>query len=97
MTKNWGDLEIGYLAGLLDGEGCFKLAKGQIVVEVTSTDKDIVERALDYSGVGVLYGPYGPTKGGKDIWRWQVGKHREVVRLLIAVLPCLCARRRERV
>jgi len=57
------DLELGWVAGILEGEGCFfvttrKTAKyGPYVyarVTVCMTDRDIIERLQHVTGVGVL-------------------------------------------
>ena len=45
--------EIAWIAGLLEGEGCFTFSKGPNVV-LSMTDKDVVERAASLMGAKVI-------------------------------------------
>lgn len=67
--------DIAWLAGLLEGEGCFLLRKsggykGSISIALQMTDRDTVEKAATLMG-GKLYGPHGPYGKGK-LPTWQV-------------------------
>lgn len=67
--------DIFWLAGLLEGEGCFLVRKsggykGSIAIALQMTDKDVVERAATLLG-GKLYGPHGPY-GQSTKQTWQV-------------------------
>lgn len=88
----WNQLTIGYLAALIDGEGHIKTSKTEVQVSVTSTDYDIVERALKMSGIGYINGPY-PLKSGKCRWNWSISDRRDLARLLLAIVPILSERK----
>lgn len=90
------DLEIGYLAGLIDGEGSILIVKkGGQTVRVVSTDLDIIERAHAYSGgLGTISGPY-EYKGRKPHWYWLVCDIDEVELLITSVYPHMCQRRKQ--
>lgn len=92
----WDDLTIGYLAGLYDGEGHCGVSKHQAMLTIDSTDEDIVTRAFHMSGVGKIYGPYFSKRvNEKPIWRWRITSNKELVRMLTAITPLLCERRRQ--
>lgn len=62
-------LDIAWLAGILEGEGCFKIQssggyKGSIAIALQMTDKDIVDRVANLlnSPVWGPHGPYGKSK-----------------------------------
>lgn len=91
----WNQLTIGYLAALIDGEGYIGSSK-RITVTVTSKDKDILDRALEMSGIGVINGPYKHSNPKHNqFWTWSIGKHSDIARLLGAITPLLSKRRVE--
>lgn len=60
--------QIIWLAGLIEGEGCFSLSGTSPVITVGMTDRDIVARVAGLFH-RKLYGPYGPyKKGNKPVW-----------------------------
>lgn len=89
----WGDLTIGYLAALIDGEGYIKKRSQGVQVTVGSTDFDIVQRAYDMSGIGTLQGPYLNKNRVKPHWRWCVSSKKDVARLLGAITPLMSERK----
>lgn len=89
----WDQLTIGYLAALIDGEGHIKRGKVGVMLSVTSTDFDIVERAYLMSEIGTIQGPY-KLKSGKERWMWAVTKKSDVARLLCAITPLMSERKR---
>lgn len=56
--------DLYWLAGLLEGEGCFRLRKVSPVIQLHMTDKDIVDRVRNLMspastvGIFVRYGAY---------------------------------------
>jgi hypothetical protein len=65
-----------YLAGILEGEGCFdfyrkktKLASGGESISIypriqlNMNDRDIIERIVQLTGMGRVLGPYGEKRG----------------------------------
>lgn len=93
----WDDLTIGYLAGLIDGEGTVRMGKRRqdVSVDVCSTDDDIVLRAFEMSRIGKIYGPYNPPSqaGHKAKFFWKVQKKQDIARLLLAIYPLVSKRR----
>ena len=91
-------IEIAWLAGIIDGEGFTdSLPKVKAVrIGLESSDFDIVQRCQDFSGMGTISGPR--IRGNnKPIWVWRVSKRRDVFRLLLAISPLLCVRRKKKI
>lgn len=93
ISALWTRENISWLAGLLEGEGCFQVRNGcSIDITLNMTDRDVVERAHSVSGVGYFLGPY--LRGDyKPIWRWRVSRGDHVYAICVAVLPFMLARR----
>lgn len=88
------DGEIGWLAGIYEGEGyCGLKGHTSFAVSITMTDLDVVDRIHKVSGVGTVRGPY--DRGNKPYKIWQVGGP-DGVAFLEAVLPWLGERRASR-
>lgn len=90
----WDQLTIGYLAALIDGEGSIKTHAAGCNLVVNSTDLDILERAKEWSGMGVIAGPKWNNLSTKPFWRWQVSGRADLVRLLCAIAPIISERKR---
>ena len=101
------DLELGWVAGILEGEGCFfvttrKTAKyGPYVyarVMVCMTDRDIIERLQHVTGVGVLERVrQRKDPKHKPISQWIVCRNQEAIELMVAVYPHMGTRRQARI
>jgi hypothetical protein len=93
-------LDLAWLAGLIDGEGCFSTlyrhGKGgaasytlRIVLE--SRDKFVLEKVQQIAGGRLQY--RRPLKSWKpnwsDQWEWNLGKHDELYVLCQELLPFL--------
>jgi hypothetical protein len=90
--------DIGWLAGIVEGEGSFKTnGRTGIALEVAMTDQDVVQRLQDVTGVGRVNGPYWAKKSTKPYWTWTVGKKAALARLVLAIYPLLGSRRQGRV
>jgi hypothetical protein len=63
MTRSVRDLA--WLAGFFEGEASFTLSRGAIHLEASSTDRDVIERAVAILGNTRVYGPYGTGKSNK--------------------------------
>lgn len=87
-------IRLGWVTGLIEGEGCIIDRNGRPSVEVATTDKDVALRLHEWSGVGVVNGPYPGTN--KEVWRWRVTKRDDAGELLERMLPLLCGRRAEK-
>jgi hypothetical protein len=95
--------QLGWVAGLLEGEGAFFLnAKRSTTGETyyagtiacNMTDEDVLRRVADLTGVGKFNGPtVPPNPRHKPYWRWQVHKRQDVLALAKAILPLMGQRR----
>jgi len=93
---NLSDLQIGYLAGIIDGEGCFTRNGKGIRFYLGSTDLDVIEKLHEQTGLGKIYVGYrkaGERGGTKDFHQWIVSKQLEVSTLANIILPYVCQRR----
>lgn len=96
-------IEIAWLAGLIEGEGCIFVPvlptahTKYPMIRVAMTDEDIVRRCYEITNVG-KFGPLSHSiDGRKPVWKWQVSKRKDVARILCAVAPLMGERRREKI
>lgn len=83
---------LGWVAGLVEGEGCFSAKGNRPSVQVVTTDSDVAHRLLDWTGVGNVTGPV-QRPNRKPYFRWTVSKRDDAGELIEQILPLLCARR----
>lgn len=85
--------DAAWLAGLLDGEGCFDSPRGNPRVRVTMSDLDVVLRAADIMGASTYYDyDRRPYLDRKPIMVAQITGDRAVA-VMRAVLPWMGSRR----
>lgn len=92
-------LELAWLAGLLEGEGSFFTERvggvnRYVVMEVTMTDQDVIERAAALMGVKAAF-RHAPSKqaaGHKATWRARLRGQRART-LMEELLPFMGDRR----
>lgn len=88
------EIETAWLAGLLEGEGCFgDNHRGGVKIQVTMTDKDVVERVAQFFGkqsVSCYDKKLPPNR--KPRYYVQIGGQR-CVEIMTAVLPHMGERR----
>lgn len=98
------EVEVGWAAGIFEGEGCITMhdvsrgKMGSWQVFVTMTDRDVIERLALVLG-GSAQGPYKPPHYKdhyKPFWRWQVQDRRKINDVLTLLYPHLGHRRREK-
>ena len=95
--------DIVWLAGLLEGEGCFSLdgngAKsrgyGKLVIVLQMTDRDVVARAAKILG-GPVAGPYRPKVSRKEVWTTRVWCRR-AASWMMTLHPLMGERRQARI
>lgn len=101
ISENWTRENLAWLAGLFEGEGNVSVReqshKGrapvpQYLIGLSSTDEDVIRRAITIAGVGRLYGPY--ATGFKPIWHWKIGVRHHAMAFLFAIFPWLGSRRK---
>ena len=102
MPELLSNSEASYIAGFVDGEGCFSTAARQFVtpyLEVTNTDKDTLDWMQRITECGSVYKVKTP-KGRPQRWKWSasVQPAADVVHQLIPFLRtkrmqahCFCA------
>jgi hypothetical protein len=95
-------VQVGWLAGILDGEGSFKATiscngaptnKARLGVRVRMCNEKPPQRCFELTGIGHLR-PAGFTKARipRPIYEWEVGRREDVCALLEVVEPHLTAK-----
>jgi len=99
-----------WVAGLYEGEGSISYNKGRdgnpqnLVLSLTSTDKDTIEKLYLITEVGKTQGPYF-NKGNnlikkgefKPQWRWTVYKKEDILYVLKGIFDLLGERRQKQI
>jgi hypothetical protein len=106
MKNNLTELEIGWIAGLLEGEGCFilvphKSTTGEVYYEYriccNMTDYDVIEKLQGLLG-GKMSGPIpSKTANRKPVTRWQITKREEVKEICVMLFPHMGKRRSHKI
>lgn len=86
--------DAAWLAGLLDGEGCFDAPRGNPRIRVKMSDLDVVLRAADVMGATTY--PEATAPGRKPLLVAQITGERAVV-VMRSLLPWLGSRRSAKV
>ena len=89
------DTDIAWLAGLLEGEGCFRHTASTPIIHLSMTDRDVVARAAAIMDAK-LYGPYSRGNGHQDTWMSSLAGERALV-VMRAILPMMGNRRTDRI
>lgn len=91
------DVELAWLAGLLEGEGCFGLdwLESERAM-LAMTDKDVVLRVARLLDVAV-FPTVRRTTTGKEVWRVRIGRRTGVIPLISALRPYMGERRQVRI
>lgn len=89
---------LGWAAGIVDGEGCIRLARNKranrpndswsIVVAVSNTDIAMLHKLKELLGGNIVKRSAPPMAHYKQQWRWQVFS-KEAVAVLQKILPWL--------
>lgn len=82
--------ESTWLAGLLEGEGCFRVqmnnttpgSRDRLKVQLKMTDKDVIERAYSLAPGGTISLEKSKSPKHKDAWRleWQGQRAENLMR-----------------
>lgn len=96
------EAEWSWVAGIIEGEGCFGICKRQQAVPNTSlrvnmTDEDVIRRLQTVTGKGRVTGPY--TKSNpkhKPWWCWSVNRADDLADIVTAIGPWMGSRRAAR-
>lgn len=94
--------ELGWVAGILEGEGCFTPSRQRVKgkqytyarIQLNMTDEDVIRRFRDTVGTGNLHGPrsYPNHPTWKPSWHWDC-HGKEALELMRAILPLMGERR----
>ena len=95
------DIELGWLAGIFDGEGCLSLARttgkriDRWVASVAMSDEDVVLTFLQRVGIGTVTGPYtrSDKPNNKPLWKWQIAAQEDVLNFCALLGPHMGTRR----
>lgn len=84
------DVDRGYIAGMLDGEGCIYKRKTVVsfTVSITNTNKQGLNRIKRLTGIGYV-GKKPSRPEHSDCYRWCVYMKRDVLDLLTILAPIL--------
>jgi len=99
----WTDINIAWLAGIIEGEGNFYLRElgnyFSIKIKVRMTDLDVLEKCFKITKIGNINGPYKNKKNltYKDIWGWEVTKKTDSLELIKVIYPHLLSRRKAKI
>lgn len=90
-------VDVGWLAGLFEGEGCMSLnPQGRPTIRLGMTDEDVVRKFHSIVGIGTVKAAKNPTNGGKTMWCWGTGRCEDAAWIIEQMLPHFCSRRAAR-
>jgi len=93
--------DLHWVAGFLEGEGAFKLAKvgnkTYIRISAASTDEDVIERLDGLTIHGTMHGPYQYKSNNLEYWTWEIAKQKHVAALLMTIYPIMSERRQNKI
>lgn len=98
ILQEENQLKLWWLAGLIEGEGCFfKVNSYSLRVQIKMNDLDVLQKAQAYTGMGRLTGPYRSKLSTTDHWVWLVSQTEEAVLIMKAVYPLMGERRQAKI
>lgn len=101
-------INLGWLCGILEGEGCFGCYADKrrpntysLKIQMESTDYDVIQRVYTLLGGKVWESNY-PSKykafpNAKPSWRWNVSSRKEVQPILNLLSGKMSKRREEQI
>jgi hypothetical protein len=89
--------ELAWLSAIIEGEGTYVLRRAHGVLRVVMTDRDIIERLVALSGVGLMRRIPPRQPHHKPVWAWDVVRYEAAILVAEATAPLLLERRRLRV
>ena len=91
-------MEVAWVAGLLEGEGCFCTKTGGAqYVNCSMTDEDVVRKLHAIVGRGYVTTTPPRGLGRKRVWTWRMGGREDVKWLCETILPYMGLRRSQRI
>lgn len=94
--------KCGYLAGIIDGEGCITIGRGikkdtinyNAILMVTNTDKNVIQWLKDNFG-GNFYDSKPNNIVSKPSYRWRLLKKSDLELLLLSIIPYLIIKKQQ--
>lgn len=85
--------EVAWLAGLLEGEGCFGLTSNKHGLRITvgMTDLDTIEKIQRIAGGNIIGTKNLPNR--KPLYTWHASVREVAVDVMLAILPHMGQRR----
>lgn len=95
-TVDLNDIQLGWLAGLFEGEGYISLHSSGACIGINMTDRDVIEMVNHVwpSPSGVK--SYAGQNGHKEQYRWRLTSRRAARAFLDTMLPLFGVRRSTR-
>lgn len=94
-TNYMDQLQIAWVAGLLEGEGTFVRRSGNsCVISCEMTDKDTIQKLFSFVGAGNIYFCPSRNEAWKDTWKWQLTDSMCILELLQSIYPWMSDRRK---
>lgn len=91
-------IELAWAAGLFEGEGSIHAqtsgGRKYLLLNLSSTDKDVVERFARAMQCGKVYGPYTEKNPLRPRWSWHAKNKADAAQAVELLEPFLCERRR---
>lgn len=101
MFENATDIELGLVIGLFEGEGCISGGKAKKsfapVIQISSTDLDVLENIQRIVGAGYIYAKPRRKEGWKIPYVWSLTKAEDVWEFVTSVQDHLCLRRHRQI
>jgi hypothetical protein len=89
--------DIAWAAGLFEGEGSIFInnnnGRKYVLLNLSSTDRDVVEKFTAIMGCGKMYGPYVDKNPARPRYSWHTKSRADSVKAIVLLEPFLCERR----
>ena len=101
MELNLHEWQVGYLAGIIDGEGCITItrdAKHYVpIVSVCGTSQLLMNTLGEITGLGSMFASPRRDKHHKTQMNWRLQSRVEILILLRKVCPFLLLKKKQAV
>ena len=95
-------LELGWLCGVVEGEGSIMISfpkdrACRVTVSVEMTDKDVIDKLQQVTGVGHVTTNKSRNPKWKPTWSWRVQSKVDALELIKTIRPYMGVRRSEQI
>src|SRR5574341_775634 len=94
---NWTEIETGFMAGWLEGEGTFLINRQkqlQLSIQELSTDQDTIEKVCWLLNANVRHAT--KNRNHKSLWRFSLSGPR-ALEVMLRIYPLMSDRRKFRI